>query len=359
MRIHANDSNVFNPGGGSVSRIQTPQSRGGDSVDISGQGMAFAGKLHISNSIQAERPSSANSIICLIERTMSDVGKIAEEMRALSAAAEDENMSDEQRIGLQIQMTDLQARLYRKTYGMSVEIASNGSNANFNSNLPDAIDYDRKMTIKLLEREQARLTNTGAAESDGALLLEQRVALRVENGPESHGLKEAYFDERLGKLAVSDEWSIEPLDGGTVRITGYRARDLADSGKVVSDADRFARANLSLLDVGAARASTKKIEKQIAAIAKMNEELSVYADKSRNDADDSIAGMGRMRPAQDGFGENPLNAKNLDAADLRLTDIFSENGRLYQKFDSFLKDRLHKSLGLGGIWDDVRNLTYA
>jgi hypothetical protein len=319
-----------------------------DSLSISGYGVTLAGKLH------SNEPSS-DTEVNLMERTISEVGKILKKMKTLSTAAEDESISDEERIDMQIQMTKLQSQLYKKTYGMSVEIASKGGNRNFNTNLLNAIDYDESMTIKLLERERARITNGGAFESGDQLLLEQRVPIRIENDPESQGLKEAYLDKKTGNLAISDEWSMKSIEEGTVQITGQRAIDLIGSDKVISDEDRLARNNLSLMNSKSAKASTKKIQNQIVSLENISYEIKELKNKnSLLSVDTSL-----MRSQQNGFGENPLSAHDLDSADIRLTVASDEKGKMYQKLDAFLKDRLHKNLGLGDLWDDIQNITYA
>jgi hypothetical protein len=235
----------------------------------------------------------------------------------------------------------------------------------------DSINYDEKMTIKLLERERERLHNGGMTAGEGTLLLERRVPLRIENGPESHGLREAYFDEELGKLVASDEWSMKPLEDGAVLLSGQRAEGLIAGGKVATDKERLSKNNLSLMDAKSAKTNTKKIDKQVNDLLKLRDELNNTPIPAKNlalgaaTANAQLEGhavmtsLGVMQPRQTDYQENPLAGKNLDAADVRLTSSNDAVGRMYQQLDSLFKDRIHKSLGLGGMWDNVQNITQA
>lgn len=376
MRVNLNAPQIFN----NFSKrpalaMKPPAARApGDIVNISGQGMALSGKLRGGgDGLTVEKPpASQNPEVNLMKRTISEAEKILHKMLDISSAASGKNLSADERIDMQIQMTKLQAQLYKKTYGMSVDIASKGDNRNFTPNLLNAIDYDEKMTIKMLERERARLQTGGATQNSDVLLLEQRVATRVENTPQSHGLKEMYFDKELGKLTVLDEWSMQQGEDGAIAITGARARDLAQSSKVISDGDRLARANLSLLSEESSRTSAEKVQRQIAGLKKMASELENVettaagetvatsgASSSEAGHDSVVTAVGMMRSRQASFAKNPLAGHDLDSADVRLESAQGATGKMFQKLDVFLKDSVHKSLGLGGMWDNVQNITSA
>jgi hypothetical protein len=374
MRININSIQFFSPFSRQTRQTQTTGgvssnfAFSGTHLNISEAGMSLAGKLRISG----EKISSPGTEANLMTQITSEVENILKKMKILASTAEDETISDERRIDMQIQMTKLQTQLYKKIYGMSLELASKGGNGNFSVNLVNAVDYDENMTIKLLERERIRLVNDEGLESDEGVLLEQRVPLRIENGPESYGLKEMYFDGKLGKAVVSDEWSTEPVQDGTTLITGQRARDLIGNGKVISDEDRLAKNNLSLMNPESAKKSANKLQRQLADIENMSNWLAkelesmsgvgladykaVAAPEAQSNA--VMVGMGLMRSRQTNFGENPLRGKDLDSADVRLTSANGSYGAIYQKLDNFLKDRIHKTVGLGGLWDNIQNITY-
>jgi hypothetical protein len=375
MRIDINSIQSFSPFSQQTRQTQTTGGAGanlafsGAHLNISEAGMSLAGKLRVSN----EKIPSTGTEANLMTQTISEVENILKEMKTLASVAEDETISDERRIDMQIQMTKLQAQLYKKIYGMSLELASKGGSGNFNANLVNAVDYDENMTIKLLERERVRLTNGEGLESGESVLLEQRVALRAENGPESYGLKEMYFDEELGKVVVSDEWSVKSLQDGTTLITGQRASDLIGSGKVISDEDRLAQNNLSLMDPESAKKSAKKLQRQLTKVERMSGSLTKELESASGvglaDYNKAVAapdaqsnavmvGMGLMRSRQTDFGENPLRGKDLDSADVRLASANGAYGEIYQKLDDFLKDGIHKTVGLGGLWDNIQNITY-
>lgn len=343
-----------------------------DSFNLSGLASNLAGKLRTSGDYSiTDAATETDPTLKLMNRSMKEVGNLLEEMKTLAEQAQDESLSDEDRIDMQIQMTKLQAQLYRKTYGMSLEMAGKESDL-FRTSQLNAIDYDEELTIKMLERERARIRSGGTTDGEGTLLVEDRVKLRIENGPETWGLTEGTYDAATGTFVPGK--AKEDLGEGTYAVTGRNAQKMIESGEVLTDEERMARNSLSLMDTKSAKASTEKIEKRIQGLTDMQAELKEADAASKNaasgDANYSILGgtqsensvmtsLGMMKATQDEYGKNPLKGRDLDAADVRLQNTQDPMGKMFQKLDAFFKDKVHQSLGLGGMWDSAQNVTYA
>ena len=176
MRISSNVPQIFNNFPRQAKHAMKPLGAAAQSdvLSISGGGAALAGRLRVpGDGFTAEKnAASRRPEVNMMRRTMSEEERILGKMKEISSAAADANLSTDDRVDLQIRLTKLQAQLYKKTHGMSVEAASKGGSRNFNPNLLNAVDYDERMTIKLLERERARSQSGGAEDVAGVLLLE-------------------------------------------------------------------------------------------------------------------------------------------------------------------------------------------
>ena len=137
-----------------------------DSYDFGRVGVGM-GKL-VSGGSQWDEKVAAGSndpYIQKIDNAISKIGKTLEEMKELSQLAEDETLSAEERIDMQIAMTRLQSKLFKETYRFGMELSGEHSSGQIERAL-NAITYSESELIDLLLYGKEKLAN-GSYTLDG------------------------------------------------------------------------------------------------------------------------------------------------------------------------------------------------
>lgn len=343
-----------------------------DGMAISSLGSNLAGKIRFKTDFSIlSSATETDPNIRLMNRSIKEVGNLLEEMQTLAEQALDESLSEENRIDLQIQMTRLQAQLFKKTYAMSLELASKSS-GNFNMNQLNSIDYDEKLTLKMLERKRKRLYGEETA-NNGKLLIEERTMMRVEASPQTKDFIEVTVDKETGRLVPGKFISKEDLGGGTFLTGEAYAGELIAAGKVMTDEERMAKISLSLMDAKSAKDSAGKIGRNLADLAKMQADFRAELAKvdmsatvasaalleTQSATNSASTALGLMVAAHSNYGEDVLHGSDPISADVRLTDANDTVGSIFQRLDMFFKDKINKRLGISKLWNNGRNITYA
>lgn len=343
----------------------------GDDMAISSLGSNLAGKIRFKTDFSIlSSATETNPNIRLMNRSTKEVGNLLEEMQTLAEQALDESLSEENRIDLQIQMTRLQAQLFKKTHTMSLELASKSSN-NFNMNQLNSIDYDERLTLKMLERKRERLYGEEVA-NNGKLLIEERTIMRVEASPQTRDFIEVTVDKESGCLVPGKFIDREDLGGGTFLTGETYAGELIAAGKVITDEERMTKISLSLMDAKSAKDSAGKIGRNLADLAKMQADfkaelgqldmsaavVSAVLPETQSAANSVGTALGLMVAAQSHYGEDVLHGRDPISADVRLTDANDPAGSIFQRLDIFFKDKINKRLGISELWNNGRNITY-
>lgn len=283
----------------------------GDALDLSRLGKGLAGNLKISGTEnEGVSESLKDPSMRLMKRSLGEVSRILEEMRAASKTAEDKTLSDKERVDLQVQMTHLQAELYRKTYGMSVSLAKTSPQAgeSLGADAMERLDAEEEqIAMMLTEADPAELVKTGGASSQTS------DAGRREDG------------------------STKPLTAG----------------------ERMLRNGANLLSADNAKESTKKIQKQIDTLTRLQREFDDLARENPaaevrenaivvNGPGEYATKLGLVSQAEASTGNRT------PGFDLRLKSSTGSIAQLFRKVDVFFKDDVYDTLGFGEVWRDLQ-----
>lgn len=244
--------------GAAKSALVSAYQANADSVQISSAARQM--NLHIDTEEDGDRPAmswepitnfTADKTVSLADEHISKTGKLLERMKALAEAAQDESLSDIDRVDLQIEMGRLQHELNTKADRMAL-----GREGGFSSEKENGAPESVENVIK--ERH-------GSFEDSDAYKMLQRARERIANG---------------------EEWDVSEIASDIVKIEDgeviYVRTDweISDDEAVQTVGDILKAKGMSVMDPESAALTAKKLDRDLASLAKKREELVAFAEKN-------------------------------------------------------------------------------
>ena len=275
FRIGAQDVQRL-PGMGTASLA--PGRSGRDTLDLSavGERLRFQGEV-IASWGQGVTKSGDDPVLVLMDKSLSRVGSILEQMKAITIQAESPNLTDLDRVNLQIDLRRLEKELGAARKRMSLELAGES---------PEKINV-------LLEPAVSESSEEGLTNPD----LLQRMRYRAEHGERWNvaevaqsvlKVKEVRIGDRV--IPVENGWEnfelpadVEP--GSLVALigdTGWMEYVAADDRELPTARQRLeAMTHLIVMDAKSAAESTRRLDDELESLGVMREELAAFAAESR------------------------------------------------------------------------------
>ena len=304
----------------------------------------------------------------LIDNSISSVGKVLEQMRSLSVLAQDESLTDLDRMDLQIDMERLQKKLTKETYRMSLVLSGRSEKEISDMFEEQVFQPDGDM----LGRARERIINGEkwdvAEKFEPVMVLkevhvttpENQFVVQIEDGKSFELPPDLNPKDTI--VSKIHEWI-----GGGFSVTEDK------SVPTVSEKLEMNRSIL-LMDARSAAKGTERIEKQIDDLLKMRAEFAAFYEKNRdelrqetqnehvlNDAAvgellNSIKRNTAAVTGERGDGSNELPRKKTiqtriglmefsDPSDPRLVRPKNKIGSMFARVEAFLKDTIAKNLG--------------
>ena len=255
-------------------------SPGGDSFNLSKMG----GRLCIQGQAVTEwdeplTKATDEKTLKLIDESLSQVGSILEAMKKVAVMAEDETLSDVDRVDLQIEMTRLQERLSVETRRMSMRIAGQ-TEEEIAKNLSE-INDTRNHQIEMLSRAKERILNGEQWDAREAVEYNFELLEVTVIGPQGREVLPASQD---GGFVLPEHYN--PAD--VVILKNYQPNGdrmaVTDDDSVPSLREILEGQNsLIVMDVESAKAARQKIEAQLDDLVKMREEFAEMLPERRQE----------------------------------------------------------------------------
>ena len=299
----------------------------------------------------------------LLDKAVSNIGKTLEDMKTLSMIAEREDLTDEERIDLQIQMINLQAQLFKDTYRMGLEIAGQYSgetpgktSGNAEKILSHEINGAKDILIAMMEKMKERIASGDyTPRTDGVDLSDFTM------------VKFFYFvDEETGEAKRVGTATRLSFKGGAADM-GLDAEILDDLDLSRSNANRL---GVAVTNIACAKESTERIQKQIDDLVEFKKEFAEFYANVPEEGyykDDGelvfTGGDGRT-----GYGAYSVYSKTeilnrdwsspavispdeygsgvMGGADVRIKRPRDKIEAFIQKADAFFKDKIFDFLGI-------------
>ena len=218
--------------------------------------------------------------LILMDKSLSRVGSVLEQMKAITIQAEDPNLTDLDRINLQIDLRRLEKELNTARKRMSLELAGKS---------PEEID-------SLLKADSYETLEEGLGSPD----LLQRMRWRAERGERWNvaevaqsvlKVKEARIGDRV--IPVEDGWEnfelppdVEP--GSLMAVfgdTGWMEYVATDDRELPTARQRLeSMTRLVVMDAKSAAESTRILDDELESLKAMREELAAFVVESRKQA---------------------------------------------------------------------------
>lgn len=224
----------------------------------------------------------------LMDKSISSVGSILEQMKSLTILAEDESLTDSDRMQLQTQMAGLQQRLGAETKRMSLRLAGK-SEEEIAKTLGGSLEMQGMVgslpngqSSDMLERALARIESGEAW--DIAERWEVTTALEDVTVLAADG-RRLTFPPVDGDFTLPEEFDPETtLILRNEVITGGRFVQADDpKAPTVSELLKQNR-TIILMDVKSAKEGTERLDREIEELSKMREEFARVRDEMRAEA---------------------------------------------------------------------------
>ncbi len=201
-----------------------------------------------------------------VDQAISDIGKTLEEMKTISMLAENEDLTDEERIDLQIQVIELQSKLFKDTHRMSLEERFKATGKNpleAGDALSFQIDESAELLIAMMEKMKTQVAK-GEISAEGIdlsdfTLVRSMDVLDFETGEKTRSIRAS---------ALVFKGDPEASDTGLSAAT-LRELDLANSGAT--------SLGVVVLDAKSAEKSTKRIQQGIDALQKLKDDMAQFS----------------------------------------------------------------------------------
>lgn len=314
----------------------------------------------------------------LMDNSISSVGKVLEQMRSISELAQDERLTDLDRIDLQIEMDRLQKKLTVETRRMSLVMA--GKSEKEISGMLEGPESQQGNDVLLRARERIlngekwdvaeKFEPTMVLREVHVITAEERQVIQIQDG-ESFELSPDIDPKDVVVLKIHD-WT-----GGKFVVT---------EDKSVPTVSQMLEMDggISLMDAKSAIKGTERIEKQIEDLLEMREEFAAFYKKNEeelpqagqdgsalNDAEveELVNSINRDKLERENQTEGgAMGEENTDettkkttvetrlglmeysnALDPRLVRPKNRIGAMFAKIESLFKDKIAKNVGIHAL----------
>lgn len=344
-----------------------------DSVNVSKMGgrLGTQGNFFIRWDRPITKPGD-DPALKLMDKSISSVGRVLEQMRSIAELAQDERLSDLDRMDLQIEMDRLQKQVTVETHRMSLVMA--GKSEREISELLEGAESQQENGV--LQRARERILK--GEKWDVAEKLEPIMELK-EVHVITAGERKVFQIQKGESFELPSE--IDPKDSVILKI-----HDWARSEFVVTDdkSEPTVRqqlemgSNILLMDAKSAEKGRERIEKQLDELLKTREAFAQFYVKNADELQQADQGDGGLSHAeveelassanQDRMERESQLSENLSESlnegqekkihsrlglmvysnelDPRLVRPQNRTGAMFAKIESLFKDKIARALGL-------------
>lgn len=329
----------------------------GDSINISDLGK----RLQIRSddaSLWSDKMTSndAEPALKLMDETISKLGETLEEMKKISTLAEDANLSDADRIRLQMRMRGLQESAKKDIWSMGLKMAGKSDSE------AEALACASNLTFEPGGGYYGMPTTMEGQENPDML---QRALARAENGQEWNVAEVMESVDQLSEvkfiqgpsISVEDSWDDsklpEGIDPDAPRV--YVAKAWKTRYKVVDDPEELTvRQRLErdprvilIMDPKSAAKATERIDREIETLKALRKDLS-SAIAHGSTIGEEIKGNSNQSESQFQVSTSLgiMVATQDKPGDFRLTEPIGAAGSVFASLDSTLKDQVARRLGI-------------
>ena len=320
-----------------------------DTVSFSGNGKRLSLSQSEKLSANSEKTGTAGTVLALMDKSMSEVEGILDEMTSLAKSAGKEGLSDLERINKQIEMEALRLRLYSASRSMSHHLAEmSGQRTSGELTLVDASPGlwggdDRT----LLERARDRIENGEKWDVvEGYRYLHTIEEVRIG------GTDRSIKVEKGKRFELPDD--IDPQKAVLCCIGTPAGGEwfVSDSKEALSVRQKIkASGTIDLMDAKSAQEGVERLEAELEDMKAMREKLAAFArDYS---AEDMVQTVGENAPGGGGLLFNTVlgvmktqTATGLNATPQlvrpanRLGEMFAKIDHLFQRVAKNLAEKM-------------------
>lgn len=316
-----------------------------DTVSFSGNGKRLSLSQSEKLSAKSEKTGTAGTVLALMDKSMSEVESILDEMTSLAKSARKEGLSDLERINKQIEMEALRLRLYSASRSMSHHLAEmSGQRTSGELTLVDALPGiwggDRRT---LLERARDRIEKGEKWDVvEGYRYFHTIEEVRIG------GTDRSIKVEKGKRFELPDD--IDPQKAVLCCIGTPAGGEwfVSDSKEALSVRQKIkASGTIDLMDAKSAQEGVERLEAELEDMKAMREKLAAFArDYS---AEDMVQTVGENAPGGGGLLFNTVlgvmktqTATGLNATP-QLVRPTNRLGEMFAKID-YLFQRVAKNL---------------
>ena len=320
-----------------------------DTVSFSGNGKRLSLSQSEKLSAKSEKTGTAGTVLALMDKSMSEVESILDEMTSLAKSAGKEGLSDLERINKQIEMEALRSRLYSASRSMSHHLAEmSGQRTSGELTLVDASPGlwggDRRT---LLERARDRIEKGEKWDVvEGYRYLHTIEEVRIG------GTDRSIKVEKGKRFELPDD--IDPKKAVLCCIGTPAGGEwfVSDNKEALSVRQKIkASGTIDLMDAKSAQEGVKRLEAELEDMKSMREKLAAFArDYS---AEDMVQTVGENAPGGGGSLFNTVlgvmktqTATGLNATPQlvrptnRLGEMFAKIDHLFQRVAKNLAEKM-------------------
>ena len=320
-----------------------------DTVSFSGNGKRLSLSQSEKLSANSEKTGTASTVLALMDKSMSEVESILDEMTSLAKSAGKEGLSDLERINKQIEMEALRLRLYSASRSMSHHLAEmSGQRTSGELTLVDASPGiwggDRRT---LLERARDRIEKGEKWDVvEGYRYLHTIEEVRIG------GTDRSIKVEKGKRFELPDD--IDPQKAVLCCIGTPAGGEwfVSDSKEALSVRQKIkASGTIDLMDAKSAQEGVERLEAELEDMKAMREKLAAFArDYS---AEDMVQTVGENAPGGGGLLFNTVlgvmktqTATGLNATPQlvrptnRLGEMFAKIDHLFQRVAKNLAEKM-------------------
>lgn len=318
-----------------------------------------------SNSVMQNDNRLAVKPLKFVDKAISNIGKTLEEMKTLSMMGQNKDLSDEDRIDLQIQMVKLQSQLFKDTHRMSLEAAGK-TYSHIEQSMSLQINEGEELLIAMMENVKKRIAEGEYTPREDGIDLSEFTFTKFTH----------FLDPETGETTRTGIAS-RLFFKGRIEDLGLEASLLEDID-VASSGATFLGA--LVINTSFAEASTERIQKQIDGLSKFKEDFVKFynnvPDEGYDDRGEELEfnqGDGIQTTAAGVFsvftkgellngGESEEQFHSGIDCDYRISKPRNPMDAFLQRADHTFKDLIYKSLGftigkfdIGKISDHAAN----
>lgn len=320
-----------------------------DTVSFSGNGKRLSLSQSEKLSANSEKTGTAGTVLALMDKSMSEVESILDEMTSLAKSAGKDGLSDLERINKQIEMEALRSRLYSASRSMSHHLAEmSGQRTSGELTLVDASPGiwggDRRT---LLERARDRIEKGEKWDVvEGYRYLHTIEEVRIG------GTDRSIKVEKGKRFELPDD--IDPQKAVLCCIGTPAGGEwfVSDSKEALSVRQKIkASGTIDLMDAKSAQEGVERLEAELEDMKAMREKLAAFArDYS---AEDMVQTVGENAPGGGGLLFNTVlgvmktqTATGLNATPQlvrpanRLGEMFAKIDHLFQRVAKNLAEKM-------------------